>query len=282
MNFLSIATTLMRGNIHYALGRFYFVRRFYSFYKKGIEKLSKNRMEFFSTSKSTLFPQISVENSVNNLKKTAVSFGFGLPEEVTREIYGFATKEKCLRSGDRKEFLFSEVEFGKLIADGSAVVLGFVNEALRCEAVRRITEDPILLTVCAKYLGYIPKKIEARLFWSFVTQESDIMRREKWQTTKYHFDVDGFNFIYVNFYITPVTRYSGAHVMMKYSHHHKPYRMLLHSATQKDEAILKYFGSDNEIIIEGPAGLGFVQDSSCYHKALAPITDNRLMLQLRI
>jgi len=58
--------------------------------------------------------------------------------------------------------------------------------------------------------------------------------------------------------------------------------MLFHSAVQTDEAVIAYYGKENEITIEGPAGFGFVQDSSCYHKALAPISDNRLMLQLRI
>jgi len=215
------------------------------------------------------------------LKKKAVSFGFNLSEGDVREIDQFANERKCFRSGDRKVFLPDEVKLGKL-SDGHSVVLGFVQEPEQCSVIDRIKKDERLLAVCAKYLGYEPTKIETRLFWSFVTDESDATRREKWQTTGYHFDVDGFNFVYANFYITPVNRYTGAHVMMQHSHNQKPLRMLFHSAVQTDEAVIAYYGKENEITIEGPAGFGFVQDSSCYHKALAPISDNRLMLQLRI
>lgn len=280
MNVVNIATRLMRVDAYYVFGRFHIVRQCYSFIKKHFVKESCDTL-LIPNKNTTLFPNICVKQSVKDLKKNAVALGFNLPKQFISEIHQFAIQEKCLRSGDRKAFTFSEVKNGQL-SDGNAAVLGFIENPLRCGAVYRIITDQILLKVCATYLGYNPTHIEPRLFWSFVTEESDNMRREKWQTTGYHFDVDGFNFIYVNFYITPVTRYSGAHVMMKYSHHRKPLRMLFHSAYQTDEAILKHFGSENEIIIEGPEGFGFVQDSSCYHKALAPITDNRLMLQLRI
>jgi hypothetical protein len=58
--------------------------------------------------------------------------------------------------------------------------------------------------------------------------------------------------------------------------------MLLHTANQPDEAVLDYFGREAEVIIEGAAGCGFLEDASCYHKALPPKTYERLMLQIRI
>lgn len=277
MNFTSIATTLLRGNLSYALGRFYFVRLLYSF----LRKHTRLHADLLAVSYDTLFPGISIEKSVNELQENAVTFGFNLPIHIVNEIKKFASEEKCFSGGDRKEFFFSEVKSGKLL-DGDAVVLGFLKDPMCCPAVKKISADPVLLSVCARYLGYRPTSIETRLFWSFVTDEPDSVRRKKWQTTGYHFDVDGFNFIYANLYITPVTRHSGAHVMMQSSHRRKPLRMLFHSAVQPDESILKYYGQNNEITIEGPAGCGFIQDSSCYHKALAPISENRLMLQLRI
>lgn len=282
VNFLSVATNLMRENIYYALGRFYFVRKCYSAYRRSIIRLFKTEIKAgFSSTKNTLFPEISIGDSVNSLKKSAVAFGFNLPKNTIQEIHKFAMTEKCFRSGDCTEFLYDEVKSGKL-PDDNPVVLGFVKDLTHCNAINHLSVDPVLRAVCTQYLGYRPTKMEIRLFWSFVTNELDVIRRKKWQTTRYHFDADGFNFIYVNFYITPVTKLSGAHVMMKYSHNRKPLRMLFHSAIQTDEAILNYFGCDNEIIIEGPAGFGFAQDSSCYHKALTPVAHNRLMLQFRI
>ena len=34
-------------------------------------------------------------------------------------------------------------------------------------------------------------------------------------------------------------------------------------------------------LIEGPAGTGFFEDASCFHKALIPTSGERLMLQVR-
>ena len=63
--------------------------------------------------------------------------------------------------------------------------------------------------------------------------------------------------MYASFYIVDTDRCSGAHVMMKRSHNRKPLRMLLGSAVASEDAVRHQFGSENEITIEGPAGLGF-------------------------
>jgi hypothetical protein len=55
--------------------------------------------------------------------------------------------------------------------------------------------------------------------------------------------------------------------MMKRLHNRKPLRMLLGSATASEADVRRQFGIENETVIEGRAGLGFVQDTSCYHRA---------------
>ncbi len=84
-----------------------------------------------------------------------------------------------------------------------------------------------------------------------------------------------------SYYFTVADRFSGAHVMMKRSHKSKPLTMLLGSARASPEAVYRQFGRDNEITIEGPAGTGFVQDTSCYHRASPPTRGDRLMLAVR-
>jgi hypothetical protein len=69
--------------------------------------------------------------------------------------------------------------------------------------------------------------------------------------------------------------------MMKRSHDRKPLRMLLGSAHASEESVRKLYGIENEITIEGPAGTGFVQDTSCYHRAAPPTRGDRLMLAVR-
>jgi len=68
---------------------------------------------------------------------------------------------------------------------------------------------------------------------------------------------------------------------MKRSHTKKPLRMLLGSAQASEAAVRRQFGIENEIPIEGPAGTGFVQDTSCFHHATAPSRGDRLMLAVR-
>jgi hypothetical protein len=69
--------------------------------------------------------------------------------------------------------------------------------------------------------------------------------------------------------------------MMKRSHNRKPLRMLLGSTVAPEADVRRQFGPENELTIEGPAGTGFVQDTSCYHRATPPTRGDRLMLAVR-
>ncbi len=69
--------------------------------------------------------------------------------------------------------------------------------------------------------------------------------------------------------------------MKKRSHNQKPLRMRLGSAVASQDAVGARYGIENEITIEGPAGTGFVQDTSCYHRASPPTQGDRLMLAVR-
>ena len=284
MNFASIANSLRQGNWYYFFGRFYFFRVLYSFFRKYFDSFSvpETPTSAFQNEQIVIFKNIDSKMAVSEIKKKAVATGFNLPMEYVKEIYHYACSAICVRSGDdRKLFTFPEVIDGKL-SDGLPVVLGIVKEPMQCEAVDRIAREPRLLETCTRYLRCRPRKIEPRLFWSFIVDLSPEERKDLWQTVEYHFDVYGFNFMYANFYITDCDKLSGAHVMIDSSHKKKPLRMLLHSAYQMEQSIFEYYGFERERVIEGPAGTGFVQDSSCYHKALAPVKSPRLLLQFRI
>jgi hypothetical protein len=276
MNWRSIAVKLRAGEIHYALGRFYQVRRTYSL-------ISGLRWPLNApdTKPVSIFDHGLIDAAVRSLHADSVALGFDLPAPVTEKILEYAERSPCRRSGDRRLFTFNEVTEGRL-ADRKPVVLGMVDNPRGCWEIDLLCADPILLAVASQYLGYRPRHIEPRLYWSFVCS---VMRKERlaqWQTVDYHFDVDGYSFVYANFYITAVDRNSGAHAYIRASHKRKPWWMLLHSANQTDEAVLDHFGTENEVVVEGGPGYGFLEDASCYHKAIAPKTGDRLMLQLRI
>ncbi len=76
-------------------------------------------------------------------------------------------------------------------------------------------------------------------------------------------------------------RENGAHALIAGSSRRKRLGHLLGSARLSDAEAWQTYGRDAERTIEGPAGSGFLEDASCYHKALPPETGDRLMLQLR-
>lgn len=277
----SIARKIARGEVHYVLGRFKTVRRTYSVCRGLFDNL--NGSPVLAPEPTTLFPDEDVNQIVTNIRREAVHVGLQLPAHITDEIRTFALTEP-LHPGndpDAPEFYYRDVTRGRT-ANGRKLPLGGVRNPTRCSAVRQVVHDPKLLEIVRSYLGYEPRRALTILCWSFASDFTDEERRQlKHYVIDYHYDVGGFNFVYANFYILDTDRYSGAHMMMKRSHDRKPLRMLLGSAVANEADVRREYGMDNEILIEGPAGTGFIQDTSCYHRATPPTHRDRLMLAVR-
>jgi hypothetical protein len=283
---LKFFTTRARQiGIQYVLGRFRTVRATYSGVRRAIDGSRRllTPIRAWDERCSTLFPEIDACRVVEAIRREAVFVGMNLPPQTVAEIRRFASSEPLHAIYDPQgpTFLYSDVVKGKA-RDGRLMPIGGVREPSRCPAVQAVIDDPVLRSVVRRYLGHEPRKILAILHWSFGSPLSDDERRRLQHfVIDYHYDVPGLNFIYASFYITDTDRHSGAHVMMKRSHKRKPLRMLLGSARASEEAVRKQFGIDNELTIEGPAGTGFVQDTSCYHRASPPTRGDRLMLAIR-
>jgi hypothetical protein len=282
MNLRTIAAQIARGDVSYTLGRFKTVRFAYS----GARQLAasfRNTTARNADGYATLFPGADISRVVQAIREEAVFIGLRLPPATVAEIEEFARSEPlhAIYDPDGPTFKYSEVVRGRS-ADGRLMPVGGISDPTRCSAVREVVNDPVLRQAVRQYLGHEPRRIVTILHWSFASDITDEERRRlKHVVTDYHYDVGGFNFVYASFYITDTDRNSGAHVMMKRSHNRKPLRMLLGSATASEADVRRQFGIENEIVIEGPAGLGFVQDTSCYHRATPPTQRDRLMLAIR-
>lgn len=282
MNLQTIATKIAHGDLAYALGRFKTVRSAYS----GVRQLAAS---FGSTPVydadgcATFFPGTDISRVVQTIREEAVFVGLRLPPAIVAEVKSFARTEPlhAIYDPDGPTFKYSDVVRGRS-ADGRSMPVGGISNPLRCPAVRELVNDPVLRKIVRQYLGHEPRQILPILHWSFASDIADDERRHlKHFVIDYHYDVGGFNFVYASFYITDTDRNSGAHVMMKRSHNRKPFRMLLGPATASEADVRQQFGIENEIVIEGPAGLGFVQDTSCYHRATPPTQRDRLMLAIQ-
>jgi hypothetical protein len=280
VNLRGIAARIVKGDIQYALGRFWTVRSVYG----GARRLMDRRVSVQQNGSSTLFPDQNVDQIASTISEEAVFIGLNLPAHIVNEIDTFARKEPLHTNydPDGPTFRYSDVIRGKA-PDGRSAPIAGISNPTRCPAVQAIVDDPVLRAIVGTYLGHEPHKVLTILGWSFASDFSEEERRRlrHQNVLDYHYDVDGYNFVYANFYITDTDRNSGAHVMMKRSHKRKPLRMLFGSASASEASVHKQFGVENEIMIEGEAGTGFVQDTSCYHRATPPIQRDRLMLAVR-
>jgi hypothetical protein len=155
-----------------------------------------------------------------------------------------------------------------------------IYKSSRIDVVRALAGDAQIFEAASRFLGYRPRLVSTWFFWSLANNLSDDLRRHYTQTIDYHYDVDGYKFVYANFYVNDTTIRNGAHKLVAGSGRRKRLRNLFKASLTDDEARQAY-GAAAERAIEGPAGFGFLEDTSCYHKALPPLEGDRLMLQLR-
>ena len=269
------------SNRLYSIGRFLWVRKTYS----RIQQIKQCLSRFFSANVVS-FPDLSmfagfdVENCIEELKEKAVSFGLTLPSESVEQIYQYACQTFCTEPKYNHRFWIEQINNGYL-PDGHLVVRALVNEPANCPAIQNLIKDPILLQIVQRYLHYRPNRITAHLTWSIASNLPECEQRKLYPPTNYHYDIAGYNFMTVYFYITPVLDgNSGPHVMIQNSHGAKHLIFLL-SGCHSDERVYRYYNRSQELTITGDAGFGFVQDPSCIHKVKPPVTNHRLLLQLR-
>jgi len=263
----------------YVLGRFSLVRDTYSSCRMLLQLL-RLRQSVEAGKKESLFNKTAINEINEELRSEAVFLGLNLPAKIVESITSFAKHTPLTREDDSSHFFYNDVKNGYL-SDGRPVPQAIASNPLDCDEIQHIVNDPFLLEVVSKYLRYRPSNIHPVLKWSFIVRLPDADRIKLHQTVHYHYDVHGFNFIYANFYLLDTDENSGAHMMIKASHRQKPLWMLLNSAMQPEHVLHNYYGKESELIVKGKSGYGFIQDASCYHKALKPVKKERLMLQIR-
>lgn len=280
MSFIQQATGRIRRDgwalLPYAVGRFHTVRTLYSAQSRLIRGQKKLAVA------DTIFPDVDIAKAITDIRKNAVHLPVTLPPEVVGELRSIAeTAQLEARTVDVKHYFhYADVHQAHL-PGGELVLMGRVSNIEQFPIVNRIAADPVALSVMTGYLGYTPTKWEARMFWSFASDAALAARKKAGQTTEFHFDVHSYNFAYAAYYLLDTDRTNGAHVMIAGSHKRKPAAWLFGSANQPDNIIYGHYPENKVLVIEGSAGSGFWQDSSCYHKALPPDLSDRLLFQVR-
>ena len=263
----------------YILGRFKTIRLFYkniNFVKK---KFSGNHIE--STNSSYL--QININNQVilSKLKKEGYYEGLKLNNKIIDDLINLSNKSELISNKSQKKFNnLQEVNNFNKENNRPCCLLNLISPNLN-KLANEISRDQIFLDIVGSYLGNI-NKIDTKVQWSPVCNASDEWREYNEQTVTFHYDVHDLNFVYIFFYLTECDRNSGAHELIRGSHLNKKFfKHLIGSAKQKKEELEKDYNINDFTVIEGSAGYGFIEDTSCYHRALKPINKPRLALQFR-
>lgn len=248
-----------------------------------ITNLLKQPVAFPEIAKDTpsFFQDINADEVICSLEKDGYALGINLPQHIVQEIREFADSATCYANRDPElSFYYGEKEQAEALS-GKSFQLGSYFNTETCKAIKKLECDPSLLAIAARFLGAAPIHIGTELFWSFPVSATPQEQIKAAQV--FHHDMDDYRFIKFFFYLTDVDLCSGPHVCIRGSHKNKKF---LHQvlggrcANKADREIVDYYGVENVVAICGSAGLGFAEDTYCFHKGAPPTDKERLLLQI--
>lgn len=209
--------------------------------------------------------------------------GLRLMPDALKSLLNFAYSHPCY--ADRKpelQFNVNQLQAFEAKLGRSIKLAGYMDAHETCEVFQKLKRDPMILAIAASYLGREPKYHRGEIAWSFPS--SNPTEAEKLAAAQVmHCDINDYKTVKFFFYLTDVDSGAGPHVYLRGSHkNRKPMHQLLGQrvASIPDETLVATYGEDNERMVCGEAGFGFVGDPYTFHKGSTPTEKPRLLLQL--
>ncbi len=288
--------------IVYIFARFKILRTLNKYSRILLEKFSKKDLVMGQIRKKNLIlmrnkPVASEENYVEiqtdyskedilkKLKKDGLYEGLNLTKKTCISLKKLSDNCKLIHKRNNKVFKsLDEVNLFNNNNSKPCTIVDLIDDSKESisdleKLLDQISRDEVLLSIANNYLGFV-KNINTRFAWSTVCN-SDIKWRAEEQTIDFHYDIHDFGFVYVFFYLTDCDELSGAHEVIIGSHKKKKLKHLINSAKSNESELKKYYDKENFKIVKGNSGYGFIEDTSAFHKAHAPIKKPRLALQIR-
>jgi hypothetical protein len=259
------------------LGRFTIIR--YAIVSL-LRSSSSNQEQAISS--TSIFTDINISDVVNSLSRDGLYVGINLPQQTSNKLLEFALSTTCYGNLDsRLGFLYPEKDKIEKQYGYTFFAAQYYNTSILCPEIKELSHDPKLLEIASLYLKARPVFTGSRLWWNFVV--NDEQPYDSSQTiTFFHYDLDDYACVRFFFYLTDVDPESGPHVCVRSSHRNKSISHILMPVKRRsDDAIIDFYGSDKIVAITGSHGLGFAEDTFCYHKANRPLRRDRLMLQIQ-
>lgn len=262
------------------LQRFPIVRN-RDFLVKRSQKRQQARALPLDHSKS-IMKDLDVERVLAQLKTDGLALNLTLPDSMSDVLMKHAMEAPCCA--------FANPEHGFLYQDRSKVsaALGrpllksdYLNIRKEIPGLREFCEDPKLVDLASRYLGFPAVCIRTRLWWSFAPQNEAVATKDLSQAAMlFHFDSADFRFMKFFFYLNDVGPENGPHVFVKGTHKKKKFMHYLSSNQYTDEEMSQLYGADKVVTITGKAGSGFAEDTFGFHKAEMPQQRDRLVFMI--
>ena len=246
-----------------------------------VRRLSKRPSTITYEKKRSVLEDLETENVVGALKRDGLYVGIVLPEHLLQEILCFSNDAAYL--GDKEsQFRFSfadkemqEDKYGKKFTWGN----NFEAISL-CPAVRKLAQDPKLWEIAALYFETAPVLLGSQIWWTFFTGATPEGRMRG--SYQFHYDLDDYSCLKFMFYLKDVDAHNGPHVCVKGSHRKKKLRHQWSLVREtSDQDIMECYGHEKIVTIYERAGVGFVEDTSCFHKGVLPVNGDRLVLEIK-
>lgn len=264
----------LRRTFEFVFGRFLWVRRV----NRAVRCMRNDNAIIPDENDFVVFPDRDGEFS---LKSDGIYLGLELAEGTAKQLMDLIDSADVVSRGTIAPPIHGLDQILEYNADTDEPVCLAKIQSPEIDALcDRIARNSQLLDLVSGYIGGI-NEVHPRLEWSLVVDADYAWRESQNQTVTYHYDVYGYNFVYAFFYLTPTDRLSGAHELIRKSHLRKPVSTLLSSIQHDHQKLIDFYGEDHIQIVEGPPCTGFLEDTSCFHRARPCETSPRLALQVR-
>ena len=262
----------------FALARFRFVRQIYALASKFLTP-SEPAIAF---TEESLFTELDTTNATKILQQDGVFLGANLPQNFLDDLMLYLSHQDCY-AGGRNDlgFKISQKQQLDQVFQQPFYVARYFNISSGCPQIQQLANDPKLREIATNYIGKQAKYTGASLFWTFPI-EGKSCDADQQQFRYFHYDIDDFAGLRFCFYLTDVTLEDGPHICIQGSHIKKSILHVLNyvSRIQTKEELSRLYASEKFLTIIGKAGLGFMEDTFCFHKGNPPRNKPRLFLQL--
>jgi hypothetical protein len=145
-----------------------------------------------------------------------------------------------------------------------------LETVVHCPYIMELANSPEFLMFATEYLGITPTITNVAVRWSFPAEAPAS------EVQFFHRDAEVGSTIKMLIYLTDVDKDSGPHVYVLKTHHDRvPLRLRLYTEDEISSMCRE------EVIVTGPAGIGFAIDTKGIHKGQPPTMRSRLLLTIQ-